>query len=55
MIVAAVRAHDAADRDSVHRRNDRGHSLDENRAVSRNINIAFAAIAAAGWDVGRFA
>src|SRR5215831_16146951 len=54
-IVAAFRFHDAADCDSVHHRDDRGHTLDENLDVSRHITIAFAAGAAADWNVGRFA
>src|SRR5215470_17843974 len=44
-----------ADCDSVHHRDDRGHPVDENLVISRDIAIAFAAVAAAVGNVGGFA
>ena len=51
----ALRARNEVDCDSVHHRDDRGDTLDENLVVSWDIAIAVAAIAATVWNVGRFA
>ncbi len=51
-IIAAFRPDDATDRDSIHRRNDRGHTFHENLAIPGNVSVAPAAVATAGGNMG---